>query len=338
MTILNGIEVDVKVIMRNHAVDAVVNNDPLDSILHVVVVNSNPCNYGRRIKLAREFLLRLSEAQNVKVYVVELAYDTQPFYITSAKNACHLQLRTTTALWHKENMINLGVERLLPSNWRAMAWIDADIEFENPRWALDALKVLNGSADVVQLWSHACDMDPTGRSMKMFESFASQHVRAQPFRGGVWHPGFAWAMTRKAWEKVGGLFDLSILGSGDMNMAMALRGQGTQSLNDDTTEAYKAALSSWAQRATGMRLSYVPGVVRHHFHGNKINRGYNDRWKILVEHAYDPLEHVAHGHDGLLVPTLACPPGLLRDIMAYFVARKEDGEYETTPHPHGRAA
>jgi hypothetical protein len=37
-----------------------------------------------------------------------------------------LQLRTDTPIWHKENMINLGVRRLLSDNYKAFAWIDAD--------------------------------------------------------------------------------------------------------------------------------------------------------------------------------------------------------------------
>lgn len=45
-------------------------------------------------------------------------------------------------------MINLGVRYLLPEKWKAFAWIDADIEFENSTWAVDTLKILNGSRDI----------------------------------------------------------------------------------------------------------------------------------------------------------------------------------------------
>jgi len=56
-------------------------------------------------------------------------------------------LEWNQVLWHKENMINLGVQKLLPPTWKAFAWIDADIEFDSPSWAIDTLKVLNGSCD-----------------------------------------------------------------------------------------------------------------------------------------------------------------------------------------------
>lgn len=43
-------------------------------------------------------------------------------------------------LWHKDNMINLGVENLLPEDCKAFAWIDADLDFESHSWALDKLQ------------------------------------------------------------------------------------------------------------------------------------------------------------------------------------------------------
>lgn len=43
--------------------------------------------------------------KNVKLYIV---YNNQSFKITEKNNKNHLQLRTDTPLWHKENMINIG--------------------------------------------------------------------------------------------------------------------------------------------------------------------------------------------------------------------------------------
>ena len=62
-------------------------------------------------------------------------------------------------MWHKENLINLAVERLLPSDWKAVAWVDAEVEIESPTFALDTLKILNGHRDIVQLFSHGLDLD-----------------------------------------------------------------------------------------------------------------------------------------------------------------------------------
>jgi len=329
MTIINGIEIDIIHKSMDDIRQAIINNDPIDNTLHVIVVTSNPCQFARRYILAREFLSRMEQEQNVTIYVVELAYNNQHFYVTDKKNPRHLQIRGQVPLWHKENMINMGVE-LLPKGWKAMAWIDADIEFENSNWAMDALKVLNGCRDVVQLFSHAVDMDKRMEAMSIFPSFGFQYTKKSRYGGNginMWHPGYAWACTRKAYERMGGLFEYSILGSGDHNMSFAFIGQQDKSLNGNTTDAYKESLRLFQQRVAHLRLGYVPGIIRHHFHGSKKNRKYHERWQILVDNAYDPFMHIMKNKDGLLVPTELCPQKMLDEILAYFAERNEDEGY-----------
>jgi hypothetical protein len=226
-------------------------------------------------------------------------------------------------------MINMGV-KLLPARWKAMAWIDADIEFENVNWAMDALKVLNGCRDVIQLFSHAVDMDKRMEAMSIFPSFGFQYAKGSRYGGtgiNMWHPGYAWACTRKAYDRMGGLYEYSILGSGDHNMSFSFIGQPDKSLNQDTTNAYKESLRLFQKRVAHLRLGYVPGVIRHHFHGSKKNRKYHERWQILVDSAYNPFVHITKNRDGLLVPTELCPQKMLDEILAYFAERNEDEGY-----------
>ena len=124
--------------------DAIKNNDKIEDFLHTVMVISNPCLYQIRYKLAYEFIERMQKEDSIILYIVELAYGDQEFMVTEENNPRHLQLRANIPpLWHKENMINLGIEKLLPSDWKAVAWVDADIEFDNPHWASDTLNVKN---------------------------------------------------------------------------------------------------------------------------------------------------------------------------------------------------
>ena len=82
MTIINGIEIDIKQVKMDETRQAIMNNDPIDTVLHVIAVTSNPCQFARRYILAREFLSRMEQEQNVVVYMVELAYTGQEFYVT----------------------------------------------------------------------------------------------------------------------------------------------------------------------------------------------------------------------------------------------------------------
>jgi hypothetical protein len=334
MTVINGIEIDDIQYSRNIIREAIENNETIEDKLHVITVISNPCMYARRYILMKEFIIRMEmDEPDVILYVVELAYGKQPFIITSAKNPRHLQIRCETPLWHKENMINVGAKRLLPPNWKAMAWIDADLSFESSTWAKDTLRILNGTKDIVQLFSHAIDMNFDGTAMSCFTSFGHQYVKQLPYysgAGGVrfWHPGYAWACTRRAFDKMGGIYDLGLLGSGDNIIALSLISKGQYGVNAASTDGYKATINDYEKKVRNLRLGYVPGVINHYFHGSKKNRQYMSRWVILIKHNYDPLIHVTYDKNGILVPTESCPRELLDDIMTYFQERVEDDCYK----------
>lgn len=335
MTIINNIEIDNIKYTVNPVKSALLNNDPIEDKLNVIIVVSNPSNFATRYILAREFIKRMSaEEANVELYIVELAYANQGYHVTEKDNVKHLRLKGINPLWHKENMINIAVRRLLPPTWKAMAWIDADIEFENPTWATDTLKLLNGQYDVLQLFSHACDMDNDGYSMNVFNSLgycAVKHTEKGINHAGVNypHPGFAWAITRKAYERVGGLYEQAILGSGDHIMAKCILNQGLKSIVQESHPDYISSVLAYQEKAKTLRLGYTPGVIRHHFHGSKKNRKYTERWQILVKWDYSPVKHITTNADGLLIPTECCPVGLLDDIVDYGKERNEDEGRQT---------
>jgi len=190
------------------------------------------------------------------------------------------------------------------------------------------LKILNGTRDIVQLFSHAIDLDQNENIMNIFSGFGFQYARHKKYAKLIgpnfWHPGYAWAVTRSFYEKIGGLYDVSILGSGDHNMALSLVNNGSNSISGGASEGYKRSILDFQEKAQDNKLGYVPGVVRHYFHGTKANRKYTERWSILVKHQFDPWEHLEKNADGLLVPTEKCPQGLLQEIMQYFIERNED--------------
>jgi hypothetical protein len=327
MTVINNIEIDNIQLERNEIKEAIRNNDPIEEKLNVIIVVSNPCIYARRYLLANEFKKRMEDEEHVNLYVVELTYGDQKYYVTDNKNKNHLRLNCEVPLWHKENMINIGIKKLLPKNWKAVAWIDADIEFESVTWALDTLKILNGCKDILQLYSHAVDMDREKLTMSVFNSFGYQYTKKNQYTAkglNYWHPGFAWACTRKAYEKMDGLYERSILGSGDHNMALSLISRGVKSININTTDNYKDSILKFENKIKNLRMGYVPGVIRHHFHGEKKNRKYIERWMILVNNKYDPYNHIKINNDGIIVPTETFPEQLKNDILQYFKERNED--------------
>jgi len=304
---------------------AITDNTPLDDVLHVVAVLSNPCEYKRRWRLALEFVARMEATPNVILYVAELAYGHQTYHVTAADNARHLQLRTDTPLWHKESCVMTIVRTLLPRTWKAFAWIDADVQFVTPgNWALDALRILNGTADVIQLFSSIVDLDSDGKPLSTFKSAAMLRLQRNTNIRDVWHPGYAWAMRRSFFDTSGGLFEHAILGSGDNLMFTAWTGFNNP-LDVASSPGYLRSYEQYAGLCKGARVGYIPYVLCHHYHGSKSDRGYGHRWKLLVKYGYDPEIHLARDASGLLVASAAFPQALANDIMRYFWSRNEDG-------------
>lgn len=51
-------------------------------------------------------------------------------------------MRSFDELWHKENLINIGIASP-PADWQYVAWIDADVSFSNPCWAVETVQQLH---------------------------------------------------------------------------------------------------------------------------------------------------------------------------------------------------
>lgn len=299
-------------------------------VLYVVLPYFNFCRFQTRKRLFLEFVERTKLlGLSVRIVVVEGAlkgegYDLPyPLLGTYA----HLRVELRNALWAKENLINIAVAQL-PPTWQAMAWIDADLTFLNEDWVSHTWQGLQ-KYDVLQLFQTAVYLGPDGEAQKTERSFAymnahSEHPYHPKSKYGQWHPGFAWAMTRKAYDQVGGLVDWAILGSGDRHMAMALIGKVDLSHPGNIHPGYARMLLGFQERAKGLRLGFVLGTILHHWHGSLANRHYVERWTILTRNGgYNPETDIAYTKNGMVHLTetgkrLEC------DIVEYFASRRED--------------
>ena len=302
-----------------------------DETLHVIGVCSNPARYHSRYRLAREWMAEMQKTTNVQLHMVEAAYGDRHHEVTETNNGRDLQLRTNTEIWIKENMINLGVRHLLPRDWRYMAWVDADVHFRSPSWALDTVHQLQ-HWPVVQPWQQCTDLGPNGSIMQTHQSFgwlrqsgkSMQKTPTQPYAYA--HTGFAWACTRAFWEQSGGLLDFCILGSADHHMAWAMIGDGTWTVHKAMGPSYMRKVEEWqtrAMRVTHGQVGFVPGRIEHQFHGSKAARQYRERWQILVDAKYDPERDLMYDSQGVI--KLAGKPNLEQAIRVYNRGRNEDG-------------
>ena len=319
-------------------------NDHLKKDFYVIAVMTNPERFKTRPRLFREFVERMKR-EKVNLIIAEAAFGDRDFEVTDASDPTHIQLRTNSEIWHKENLINIAMSRL-PSTFKYVAWIDADIAFLNPNWVSDTIAELHHH-EVVQLFSDAIDGGPRGEVMTVFKSFCFCYKTHLPPLGAVkldgsgtgsylpdgskaspgtyWHPGYAWAATKNAINILGGLIEFAILGSADHHMACCLIGDAKRSLPASIHKNYVDMVNAYQERALRLHKSigYVPGTIYHYWHGKKVDRKYNDRWKILQITKFDPVVHLHRDYQGLLV--LHPSHQELRDkIREYFCGRNED--------------
>jgi hypothetical protein len=263
----------------------------------------------------------------VELYVVELAYSCNNRYVvTSKNNKNHLQLHTETPLWHKENLINIGAKNLLPNDWKNFAWIDCDIEFFNKDWATTTLEQLE-NFDVIQMFSFCHDLDENLNVKKTYSSLCQNYCL---YKNGRKLPdaiaGFAWAMNRDFYEKVGGLFEYGVVGGADLLMYNCFSQEFSKEVLSKyffQTPNYKKLFVEYIEKSKNCNLGFLPLLIKHYFHGDRKNRKYLDRHKILSNHYFD-IDFLKKDENDILVPNDKFTQELGIDLMNYFLDRKED--------------
>lgn len=224
------------------------------------------------------------------------------------------------ALWQKERMINLAVEQL-PESVEFIACLDHDLVFKNPAWLRIGVQMMRDGFDAVQLFAHIKYEDPSGNCMHMVEGAVSVLSKGkQPSRA----PGGAWMIKREWLRHAGGIHDRNIVGGGD-----AVWFSGITRTDSNFLKRHPPKLRDhcerWIEQLPPCRVGFVWGHVRHLWHGDRRNRQYQDRYDALVQHDFDPTEHIRTDDNGLLAWTEKAPPELKAAVARYFFNRREDG-------------
>lgn len=297
--------------------------------LEIVTCYFNPIRYAAITRNYHAFAEHM-RASGVRLITVECALGERPFIVTDPCHADHVQVRSSSVLWLKENLLNLGFQRL-STGCKYVGWVDADVTFRTPGWAEATVHALQ-RFKILQPWSDAYDLGPQGQHVSHFRSFCRQWYHREPYQASqagkypYWHPGFAWCARRETLERVGGLLDRAILGAGDHHMALSLIGRGKESVHGGMPQAYVDYVLEWQALAAfhiHERIGYLPGTIEHTFHGKKINRQYWDRWQILTKAKFRPYQDLKKNLYGVL-ELIGRDAELQHDIDWYFAQRNED--------------
>jgi hypothetical protein len=309
-------------------------------LLDVILPYNNPLRWRSRLDNFRRCEDGML-ACGVRLTTVELAYGDRPFDLPDRDGIRRVRVRGRDVLWHKESLNRIGVASL-PSDSQYHMTCDGDFLFHDPNFAHEVVHALQ-LHPVVQVSDRLIWLGPKGEYVGNASSFMHQYKRGRrrhfkhryyhpssPMRLEHGYPGGAWAYRRQAYQAMGGLLDICILGSGDMHMALGLMGLPDRVMMDrDYTSAYRETIAMWGERAAQairFDVGYVPGLAFHLWHGCLANRAYTTRPQILIRNRFDPNVDLVRDHQGL-TEFAGNKPRLVADIRAYFAERDEDSTW-----------
>jgi tetratricopeptide (TPR) repeat protein len=242
-----------------------------------VCCHFNPMHWRSRREATGRFREHV-RARGVELLTVELAFGEDAFELPPGDDV--LQLRAVDVMWHKERLLNLGIEVLLERGREAIAWLDADVVFEEPDWTERIVRTLERhrvcqAFDRVYRRRHRCD---PGR-YEPGSVFNLCNQRDQPGASG-----FAWAARAELLSEVR-LYDAAVFGGGDRLIQLAcnpapgetrehaypLAPELVRSQPAALLDHYRRWADRWGRRVAG-DVGFADQSIQTFFHGDFFDR------------------------------------------------------------------
>lgn len=282
-----------------------------------------------KINLDR-FIENYSHFKNLKIIISEGIYNAElPDY--SGKVYKHFKFKLKDAIWVKENLINVAIDKLPEAEF--IAWSDRDIYFLNPFWVEETLKKLKVS-DIVQPWSQVIytdidyEIQPIKKDDNSFRFVGKSTVRKffeKDSSVGA-STGQIWAITRLFYNKIKKINDIEIVGGADSIIAnyCILNYPYYPGVLERKSTRY--TLQNWfryKELFKGCSFDYVKGCLIHYWHGHLENRLYSERHVILKELNYNPYRDIAYDENNIIYLTNE-GQRMKEPILKYFRYRAKD--------------
>jgi hypothetical protein len=272
----------------------------------------------------RDNLRRFLESiKGLPIFGVEAQLPDHPMQTIGLPGWQQITAAQDQVMMQKECLLNIAAA-LVPNHFDALAWVDADILFDNKDWFEQTARALD-AFPVVQSFAQAHWLARDGSVEQERPSIGKE---PDLLYRCVAHPGFAMAARRALWtQRRGGLYEHLVVGNGDVGFAAA-------ALNSDQpghivmNPALKTHYDAWATPIKawikGRPMGFVQGAANHLWHGEMKDRRYLERNEVLIK-TLDPSTHLTRAANDLLTWTPAAPFGLRYAIRSHFANRREDG-------------
>lgn len=285
--------------------------------LCVILCHFNPAGFLRAPRLLYDTCASFAETGAEVIVAQVVMPDALP---AALPDRCRsLIYQSDSVMFHKENLWNLAAGS---TEKRKLFFVDGDVLFSR-RDILAAVSSALDEFDVIQPFSTASWLSKEGDIERSRPSIAIALNRGLRPELSTYHPGFSWAMTREAFDRLGGFYERHPLGSGDTAFAFALTpGEPPWPKTPFHVFANTNSYRSYRLNAMAMapRIGFIDGTVYHRWHGSWKNRRYEDRYQFLppITDGEYPMSPRA---DGLLEWD---DPAYGDSTLQYLIGRKED--------------
>ena len=193
----------------------------------------NPARYRRRFENYRVFRRHLT----LPLLTVELGFDGR-FELGSGDADRLVQVHGRDVMWQKERLLNIALAEL-PAECEAVAWLDCDLVFDDPRWPRKAMAELE-KVTAVQPFDRVMEAGPSydhdaadspdlvhrGRSWAsaLNDPACPPDLLTREIRALGYSCGLAWAARRSFLERHG-FYDACVMGSGVRALPGAVLGR-----------------------------------------------------------------------------------------------------------------
>lgn len=265
-------------------------------------------------KIIKNYFTMKEKLKDLPIFTLELVYEGNKPEISDA-----FHIYGKSVMFHKENLCRI-LETLIPSKFKKLAFLDADIIFNDDKWYDKTSKILD-SFDVVQVFDKCHWLDTQGQINLTRESVL--HMNSKVY-DSKYHPGFGWGFRREWYNKIG-FFDYALSGSGDSLSVIKWMNKSLPNNYKSLPKSIKKEFDNFCLDLP--RITYLKDVeIKHLYHGSRKNRQYVDRHEMLnLDKDIKDLLNISN--DGLFEWK---DFNMNEKFMNYFISRKDDEDDDVT--------
>ena len=262
-----------------------------------------------------------------------------------------IQLAGGDNLWQKEALLNIGINKARELGNDKIVLLDADVVFLERCWHKYVSEALDKHT-FVQCFSNCHYLPPledySNKSRKhlkkllptykvpsvckvlslsprnpLFLSDTQKNGEIFPGTNTNGNAGLAYAINLTQYTKT--VYPFGIVGGGDISFLAAVFDRIDELILYRKLSKFHAAdLRGWAQKNVNElnSIGFVNLNIFHLWHGDSATRNYINRWSILFDNNYDPLNDITVNPLGLLEFT-EVGKRLAEPIEKYMISRKD---------------